>query len=166
MNDTIEANKSEAIRLYGSADDYGKGILEKLFGKEMFTPKDYYEDAKKVYAEFCKENKLNPDDLAYPNPVTDKQKNTNAFEMIKNIKEIENGGKKPDALDTNQYKYYPYFIKNASGSGLSYHVYDRWNSFSDVPARLCLRNSHTAKYAGKNPAFAEVYKNVQLYFKD
>ncbi|HMQ79195.1 MAG TPA: hypothetical protein PKE39_04420 [Ignavibacteria bacterium] len=99
-----------------------------------------YPAALNLYTEFCKENNLEVN-LPYAEPATEDEMNTNAFVMVKNIKLIGNKGVVPNSINANEWKYYPWFKINNSGSGLSYDDYDRWYTYSNVPARLCSLDS-------------------------
>lgn len=66
-----------------------------------------------------------------------------------------NGGWEPNWLNSNEYKYYPYFRKNPSGSGFSYNDFDYWNANTFVGSRLCYKTSDLAAYAGKQ--FEAIY---------
>jgi hypothetical protein len=55
--------------------------------------------------------------------------------------------------NSNEGKYFPWFYL---GKNFRYHYYDSWHSDSIVSARLCLKNSKLAEYAGKQ--FTDVYK--------
>lgn len=99
-----------------------------------------YPLALKLYTEFCTENNLEVN-LPYSEPANEDEMNTNAFVMVKNIKLVGNKGEIPNPLDGDQWKYYPWFGPNTSGSGLSYLVFVRWFTLSSVPARLCSLDS-------------------------
>jgi len=71
-----------------------------------------------------------------------------------------NKGWSPNWNDSNEYKYYPWFKMNTSGSGLSDDGYDGWGTISSVPARLCFKSSELAEYAGKQ--FIELYTEYFL----
>jgi len=118
-----------------------------------------YEAGLKAYEEYCNEKNVKFKPLPYPNPEDDDEKNTNAYQMVKNIVKNENNGKKADAFDENQWKYYPWFKKNPSGSGLSCDGYGGWSAGSDVPACLCSLDSDKAVETGKK--YISIYNILQ-----
>ncbi len=62
----------------------------------------------------------------------DQRKKTLAFHKIQNIIKLFNEGWKPDFNNANQRKYYPYFVKNASGWVLFSSYYRSSYSFDEV----------------------------------
>lgn len=118
--------------------------------------KFYYPAALKLYKEFCSENKIEVK-LPYPEPANEDEMNTNAFVMIKNIKLIGNKGEIPNSINTNQWKYYPWFF--VSGSGLSYGDYVCWGTLSAVPARLCSLDCDNVKSDANK--FQPIYNILQ-----
>ncbi len=72
-----------------------------------------------------------------------------AYKKLKSIVLALNEGKPMDYTDTNIWKYFPWFRAVGSGVGFSYNDYYFDGSISAVGARLCLRTSALAIYAGK-----------------
>ena len=108
MEKELKISADDALQAYKNADNYGKKILEELFGKEFYkidikervkclegavtllgmdnqTVKDYYSIARKTSA-----------------------KDSIAFTKLKVIAEALNEGWKPKYND-NEYRYYPCF---------------------------------------------------------
>jgi hypothetical protein len=82
------------------------------------------------------------------------------------IAEALNEGWQPNWNDLDQYKYYPWFIINASsdntaGSGLSCDDYVHTLTVTGVGSRLCYKTKELAKYAGEQ--FIDLYTDHQLY---
>lgn len=73
-------------------------------------------------------------------------------ELVVIIKAL-NEGWKVNFDDYNQYKYYPWFYL---GKNFRYYDCNYWNSSSISSARLCLKSSELAIYAGKQ--FTKTYK--------
>ncbi len=71
-----------------------------------------------------------------------------------------NGNWKPDWKDYSQWKYYPWFMANTSGSGLSYFAFDFSRTSAYVGSRLCLPSSELAEYVGKT--FIKLYEQTFL----
>jgi hypothetical protein len=69
-----------------------------------------------------------------------------------------NGDWTPDWSNSNQYKYYPWFVMGSpAGVGFSYDGCDRWRTISGVGSRLCFESSEKAKYVAKQ--FFDLYKS-------
>lgn len=66
-----------------------------------------------------------------------------------------NQGWEPNFLDSNEWKYYPWFKKNSSGSGFSDYDYDGWRAGTYVGSRLCYKTAELAEYAGRQ--FEAIY---------
>lgn len=64
-----------------------------------------------------------------------------------------NDGWVGDWNDSSEYKYFPWFYL---GKNFRCDYYNRWDTYSDTSARLCLKNKELAIYAGQQ--FIEVYK--------
>ncbi len=90
----------------------------------------------------------------------DRAKSIIAYSKLLVIAEALNEGWKPDWTNSSEYKYYPWFKKNTSGSGLSCFGYASWCARSFVPARLCFKSSELAEYAGKQ--FIDLYSEYML----
>lgn len=75
--------------------------------------------------------------------------NEKAYKKLKSIVLALNEGKPMDYTDTSVWKYYPWFYSVGSGVGFSCLSYDYDLSDSSVGARLCLRTSKLAIYAGQ-----------------
>ena len=64
----------------------------------------------------------------------------------------------PDWSNSNEIKYYPWFIMgSSSGVGFAFGAYDSWLSHSHVGSRLCFKTREKALYAGKQ--FEDLYKS-------
>ncbi len=77
------------------------------------------------------------------------------YRKIKQIERFFNGSWKADKLDTNQRKYYPYFI--ASGGGLCFTGSGCDDSFFSVPVAY-FKDDKTATFVGKT--FVDIYKEL------
>jgi len=169
--------KSDAIRLYPTADKTMKEIFEQTFGKEIFSQEitdriksmsDIYEElginesklkndisyrAEKM-AELAKKLEMNDSDIEEGLPcflIRD-------FEIYAMV-HVLNQGWKPNYSDTNERKWYPYFsvssgfVFDLSGCALSC-------SDADCGFRLCLKNEKLANFAGKT--FLNEYKKFTI----
>ncbi len=118
------------------------------------------------FEEACKALNISDTDLPTLHHIPEKHQHALlAHYKLVIIAEALNEGWQPDWNNDDQWKYYPWFIVNASeekpsGFGLSYHVYGRWDSCTCVGARLCFKSSDLAKYAGKQ--FKNLYEEYFL----
>jgi hypothetical protein len=108
-------------------------------------------DRVKTYEDACAIKGVAPESVFNESDAPDEI----AEKKIKLIVEVLNEGWKPDLLDTDTYKYFPYFYIN-SGGGLSFLGYDCGHSSSGVGARLLLETSEKAEYIGQQ--FTDLYK--------
>ncbi len=66
-----------------------------------------------------------------------------------------NEGWIPDWNNSSQYKHYPWFKADGSGSGWVYGDYDDWDSVSYVGSRLTFKTRELAEYSGRQ--FIDLY---------
>ncbi len=75
------------------------------------------------------EAEVNEEDIIiFKNPKNKKERYINACNIIPIISQVLNEGWIPDYLDTDECKYYPYFIRRSSGWLLGDSLYDLVNS--------------------------------------
>ena len=126
--ETLEAPKKELlIEDYKQADDKGKSMLEKLFGKSAFIPNirdrvnGIFENALPFY------DKLDEDVLRlinYSGSNPDMVSSSNYHKCVI-LTAVFNEGWVADFTDDNQPKYQVYY-RHKSGFGLAYNDYDYW----------------------------------------
>ncbi len=64
----------------------------------------------------------------------------------------------PDWSNSNEIKYYPWFIMgSSSGVGFAFGDFAYWLTGSNVGSRLCFQSREKALYAGKQ--FEDLYKS-------
>lgn len=68
-----------------------------------------------------------------------------------------NEGWTPDWKDSNQCKYYPYFVAKGAGFGFSDTCYVYWCTRASCGSRLCFKSRELAEYAGKQ--FESIYND-------
>lgn len=158
---TLKISNQKALQLYPSASNEFKAMLEESFGKEFFNQKiidrvKTFADALNILGEQSENVKIL---LAY-NGIDKDMIAAQAFMKLTLIARALNEGWVPDWKDDRQYKYYPWFESNKSGSGLSYLDYDGWITFTGVGSRLCFKSSEIAEYAGKT--FKKLYEQYFL----
>lgn len=151
----LQISESKARNLYKTASEEFKATLEDTFGKEFFSQK--ITDRIKTYEDACVELGEEPlDEKAMlkagftPDEII--------YRKIKTIVKALNEGWVPDMLDTDQYKYYPYFeVDKSSPSGFGFCGTNYGYSYAsaDSGSRLCFKNRELAEYAGRQ--FLELY---------
>jgi hypothetical protein len=161
MEKELKVSNETARKIYPTAPDAVKLLLEENFGKDFFSGKiDTIEDilsiSGKAMADIQKPGDED-DEVAY--------KLGKLIATVYNNKRIANGSKPLDPSDPKQYKYYPWHevVKDdskPSGFGLSFHVYGSWASTSAVGVRLCFIDSSDATEAGKK--FIDVYDRLKI----
>lgn len=151
--ETLQISKANALIAYQSADVKGKALLSNLFGKKVFIGKVI--DRIQTFDDVLEELSIKPTD--FKDCCKGLSDDEIAYRQIKLIAQAYNEGWKPDWLDSDQCKYYPYFRAPAVGSGVgfSYYACDCAYSGSGVGSRLVFANSELAIDAGKK--FVEIY---------
>jgi hypothetical protein len=153
---TLQIEESTAREVYKKADTQLKSILEESFGKEFFEPK--IQDRVKTIDDVLRILKLKKNQvIPYAKPKNKAQRSANAFALIPLIAKVLNGKDWiPDFLNTNQYKYYPWFRRTSGGwvgdghSGGDVDV-------AHLGSGFYFKNSELALYAGNQ--FLEIYKD-------
>lgn len=82
-----------------------------------------------------------------------------ALDKLEVIALALNGGEYLDMENTDQYKYYPWFDLTAP-SGFAFGGLRYWRTGADAgyASRLCFKNEADARFAGKHPKIAELYR--------
>jgi hypothetical protein len=144
--ETLQISKANALKAYEDANAKGKSLLENLFGTKIFL-KDV-KDRVKCFDDVLKENGISRED--FEKSCKGLEADEIAYRMAKLVCLTFNEGWIPDWTNSNQYKYYPYFVMgSSSGVGFSCGGYVIWNTGSRVGSRLCFKSSDLARYAGK-----------------
>ena len=159
-NTQLSTEQETAVKSYTKADVKGKKLLEKIFGKEIFAPKqksrmeliDSFEAA-------CKAEKLNPKTIL-PYAVNTKdpeERVSNAQRMLRIIAKALKGEWVPDYENNSQQKWYCWFVwKEGVGFvfGASFTDFD----FTYTLSRLAFPDEETANYFGRT--FIALHKIV------
>lgn len=117
-NKELKIQANEVINAYKNTDESGKGLLEGLFGVELFKPKDIRERVK-TYEDACEVLGIKPGDFGSmrfidadgamkPNSVLKFMPDEIAYFKLKVITKALNEGWKPK-FDGNEVRYYPWF---------------------------------------------------------
>lgn len=190
MNKEIQIKQENVLEAYKNASDENKKMLESLFGKDMFKPKDIRERIK-TFADAAKavgiidvvdweENyeNLEPDILAY-------------FKLRIICKALNEGW--VPTFKTDETRYYPWFwlytqdeinnmkceekqkrnlqlckIGDYAGFAYADAAYVPSHAHANIGSRLCLKSDELATYCGKQ--FTELWMTfttgAELVIKD
>lgn len=150
----ISVFKDKVLKAYRESSEEGKRILENVFGKETF--KLDVKDRITSYEDACKELNINPAQLSDFNFLPEKDREAAfGFHQITTIIEAYNEDWKPDWLDINQCKYYPYFKKNVFGLTFSSYNCEFGSEYVRINSRLALKSSDLAIHVGET--FIDIY---------
>lgn len=143
---TLQIDPKNALRLYPTADATFKQMLEDSFGKEYFSQK--ITDRVKTFEDACEILGLPVSEVLpnfYSTNLLDSYvKSVHAFAKLTIIASVLNEGWTADWDNTNQAKYYPWFIKTKSG----FELYVNYNfTAAIVSSRLCFKSRELAQYA-------------------
>lgn len=152
-NETLNINKENVLNAYGTATDEQKAMLEIIFGKDTFNPKNIM-DRIKTFKDAC--NELGSDHplvLAYQNTnlrdkeVADDNKDIIAYLKLRIIVAALNEGWEPQFVP-GEYRWAPYFILYTKDE------IDKMDE--ETRARVVCRSSYVA-YANGGVSFAVSY---------
>ena len=151
---TLQIEEQKARRLYKTASQEFKEMLEDTFWKEFFSEK--VTDRVKSYEDACRElNKvpINESDMRRKGFTDDEI----VYRKIKTITEALNEGWKADWENGDQKKWIPWFYCSPSGFVFRSTFYCYSAPDASYASRLCLKSDELATYAGKQ--FVELYRN-------
>lgn len=88
-----------------------------------------------------------------------------AYRKLKTVAEAINEGWRPNWADSNEYKYWPWFVYNSAAAGFSYSYANHAASltYTYVGSRLCYKTRELAAYAGRQ--FEGLYNDFLLIKK-
>lgn len=154
-----QAAKKEAERL---AEKLGVNTTV-LQAVKTVAPKDITKRVK-TYADACAVLGVEPmnEDVLTKLGFT---KDEIAYRKLKTIAEALNEGWRPDWANTNEYKYWPWFVYNPANAGFAYAYTDYAATFANanVGSRLCYKTRELATYAGRQ--FEGLYNDFLLIKK-
>lgn len=158
----IEVENELILKAYNEADSTQKEMIKKHFKVES----NKIQDRLKTWEDIVKYLGISQGFLTglielfcrfIGKRASKEELSTIAFWKIRKISEALNEGWKADfSKGNNQYKYYPYFIKDASGGwvvGSSYSCSD----FATMGSGFYFKSSELALYAGNQ--FLDIYKD-------
>lgn len=143
---TLKIEEKNARKLYPSASDEFKAMLEDTFGKEFFNEK--ITDRIKSYEDACEYLGLDPEDLPNVGFCQDEdRKSIIAYHKLIIIARALNEGWEPNWKDHDEYKYFAYLYVDSAG-----FVYANTNTTASSTAatfgsRLCFKSRELALYA-------------------
>lgn len=180
----LKINVENVLSEYTNADENGKKLLENLFGKDVFVPKNVM-DRVKTFEDACRElGENHPLVKSYETLCSvDTDSNLETYAKLRIIVAALNEGWEP-MFTTEEWRYYPWFYiytqeeiekmdedekkelclwggnaYNGPQCGLGCSFSN--NAFSDSDtncgARLALKSSELAKYCGKQ--FIEIWSD-------
>ena len=134
---------ADPVAEWNRADAKGKKVLETIFGKAAFQNiTNTVKTIEDVYAVVCKTpTKYLPKDVKLEEFV---KYPANKIELIA---KVLNEGWKPDWVNENERKYWPWFEYNKKQKAFSFDDCDCHYSRSSVGSRLCFKSAELAKYA-------------------
>lgn len=167
-NKELKIQANEVINAYKNTDESGKGLLEGLFGVELFKPKDIRERVK-TYEDACEVLGIKPGDFGSmrfidadgamkPNSVLKFMPDEIAYFKLKVITKALNEGWKPK-FDGNEVRYYPWFWIYTKKE------YEALNAEDKKECRVVGRSGDFA-YAFGGVAFAFAYYSSSFSYAD
>lgn len=148
--ENLTAAKADVKKVYDAGNNTQKALIRKLFPKESFDKGIM--DKVKTFEDACKIKKISPKSIELKGLTKDEI----AYRKLKIIAEVLNEGWKPDWMNSNESKWWPWFYLNVkSGLGLSFVGVDGVNSASAVGSRLCFKSRELAEYVAKQ--FTAIY---------
>lgn len=150
MENQITIQKENVLNAYNQASEEQKALLENMFGKEIFQPKDIKERVKTfedAVAILGNDNQAVIDYYA----IADKTctEDILAFAKLRVIAEALNEGWKPK-FDGDEYRYYPWFY---------IYTKEEYEELDEEEKKACrvVGRSYSNSYAGGGLVCADAY---------
>lgn len=185
----MEVKKENVLAAYETAREAGADstmkVLEALFGKEVFKPKDITERIK-TFEDACRELGKNHPLVCQYNAIDDVDVNLNAYLKLRIICAALNEGWEPKFTE-DEWRYYPWFylytqqelddmdddekqerhmidtgdyITDYAGFAFARSTYAPSNANARIGSRLCLKSEALAVYCGKQ--FIDLWADFNL----
>ena len=167
MESEITNHKEKILKAYNQASEEQKALLENMFGKDMFKPKDIRERIKTFHDAYCELGNEHPFVKSYEkyvNTASGEEVDIIAYLKLRIICAALNEGWNPQ-FTKDEYRWYPWFelwtqeeLKllgkiscTNSGCNLStVEISSVWTHSSlNYPARLSFKTRELAEYCGK-----------------
>lgn len=150
---TLQINEKTARRLYKSATEEFKAILEDTFGADFFLEK--ITDRVKTYEDACGELGVEPLDEEGMLAVGFRRSEI-AGRKLEVVVMALNEGWEPDWSNEEQRKWVPAFYIGEDDFLFDYVGFVTGRATASYASRFCLRSKWLAEYAGKQ--FVDLYK--------
>lgn len=154
---TLQLSEQKARELYRSGSKELKTVLEESFGKDFFS-QDVTERVK-TYLDACHE--------LGRKPLDEKKllelgltKHDIAYQKLAIVTEALNEGWKADWDNSDENKYYPYFIMSPSSFAFCGSGYGSACAAAGSGSRLCYKTRKLAEYSAKQ--FIDIWKDIQI----
>ena len=154
----LAVDKKNALRAWNEADNKGKKLLENLYGKDTFENQNVMDRIKTF--EDAREETGRPDVPDFSMLPKDMRKHFEALYKMIVIAEALNEGWDPNWDNSNEYKYYPYFVMSSSSFAFLSTSYATSVVYAGSGYRLRFKTRELAEYAGKQ--FIELWKEIQI----
>ena len=154
----LEVKKANALIAWRKADEKGKGLLENLYGKEVFEKRNIM-DRVKTFGDALEETGRPdvPDFSDLPEDLRLYFKNQ--YKMIVTAEAL-NEGWEPDWDNNNEPKFRSWFFMSPSGFSFGGSSCDFSVASAGCGSRLCFKNRELSDYAAKQ--FLDIWKKIQL----
>jgi hypothetical protein len=151
--ETLQLEKSKALKLFKDVPKWFQEILIETFGKECFSGKII--DRIKTFEDACHELGIDPDNVEHSYDSEDEF----AYKKLKLIAKVLNEGWEPNWNDRNERKWWPWFKwSSGSGFGFSHSNCAYVITLTSVGSRLCLKTEELANYFGRQ--FIEIHRDL------
>lgn len=175
MESEIIIQKENILKAYKQASEEQKALLENMFGKDMFKPKDIRERIKTFHDAYCELGNEHPFVKSYEkyvNIASGEEIDIIAYLKLRIICAALNGGWKPKFTE-DEYRWYPWFALwtqeelkllgkiSYTTSGCNLSAVDTssvWTHSSlNYSARLSFKTRGLTEYCGKQ--FIDIWIN-------
>nr|DAZ04151.1 MAG TPA: hypothetical protein [Caudoviricetes sp.] len=154
---TLQLSEQKARELYRSGSKELKTVLEESFGKDFFS-QDVTERVK-TYLDACHELGREPLDEKKLLELGLTEHDI-AYQKLAIVTEALNEGWKADWDNSDENKYYPYFIMSPSSFAFCGSGYVNACAFAGSGSRLCYKTRELAEYSAKQ--FIDIWKDIQI----
>ena len=153
MNKEIKIIVPKGYEIDKELSTFEKIVFKKIIPipKSIIERVNSFEDILKISGKTLKEI------LPWQNPINKQQKSQNALAKIQLITEVFNEKQKEDWKNNTQYKYSPYFQRNAHGGPWSFYSSYLWFSGASLCFGCYFKTKELSDNAGKK--FIDIYKD-------
>jgi hypothetical protein len=154
----LKLDKKTAKELYPESPEWFRKVLTATFGSDYFKKKNFdeiktLEDAAEATNHTVAYLKIRE---------SSETQDEWAYRMLKMVVKAINGDWTPDWSNSDQYKYWPYFILS-SGFGFSYSDFVCDLTNANVGSRLCFETREKSNYAAQQ--FIDIYEQFMTIKK-